>query len=289
MIVVTGATGEYGTHVINHLLNKGVAPSDLAALVRNEEKAAGLKEKGIALRKGDYMNYASLVKAFEGVDKLLFVSGSEVETREEQHRNVVNAAKEAGVGHVVYTSFLSNTPLEESAIAFLQETHAKTEKWLKESGLTYTILQNALYMDMIPMFAGENVLESGVIMQPAEQGKSSSVLREDLAEAAAVVLTTEGHENKTYPLANNEAVSYQDIAEAITAASGKKVTYTSPSPEEFKNEMKKYGVPDEYIGMFTAFSVARANGELEVNDDSLEKLLGRKPVTAREFISRVYG
>lgn len=288
MILVTGATGQFGASAIESLLKKGVNPSTIAALVRNPEKAIDLKENGIELRKGDYTNYSSLVEAFKGVDKLLFVSGSEIETRLEQHTNVVKAAKEVGVGHIFYTSFLRKDEIEESAIAFLQDTHVTSEGLIKESGIPYTILQNSLYMDMIPMFIGEKVAENGLIYLPAGEGKSNSVLRSELAEAAAYVLTSSGHENKIYPLTNAEAVSYQNIAAELTAILGKEIKYQSPSVEEFKSTLEKMEVPGEYIGLFTAFSVARANGELEYYNDTLEKFLGRKPTTAKEFLSSVY-
>lgn len=288
MILVTGATGEFGKHAVQQLIEKGVSTSDISVLSRSMEKANNYKADGITVKIGDYTNYDSLAKAFEGVDKLLFVSSSEIENRAEQHQNVVKAAKAAGVKHIAYTSFMRNQERDNSAIAFLQDSHLKTENWIKESGMTYTILQNATYLDMLPMFLGEQVLETGVIMQPAENGKSSLVLRQELAEAAAVVLTSEGHENKVYPLVNNQAISYNEVAETITQISGKHITYKSPSPEEYQATLKSYGVPDEYIGLFTAFSVAQANGELEMSDNSLEKLIGRKPTTAKEFLSKIY-
>ena len=288
MILVTGATGEFGKHAVQQLIKKGVNTSNISVLSRSMEKANNYKADGITVKIGDYTNYDSLVKAFEGVDKLLFVSSSEIENREAQHENVVRAAKSAGVQHIVYTSFMRNQERDNSAIAFLQDSHLKTENWIKESGIAYTFLQNATYLDMLPMFIGEQVLETGVIMQPAENGKSSLVLRQELAEAAAVVLTSEGHENKAYPLVNNQAISYYEVAETIAQISGKDITYQSPSPEEYQATLKTYGVPDEYIGLFTAFSVAQANGELEMSDNSLEKLLGRKPTTSTEFLTKIY-
>ena len=288
MILVTGATGEFGKHAVQQLIKKGVNTSNISVLSRSMEKANNYKADGITVKIGDYTNYDSLVKAFEGVDKLLFVSSSEIENLEAQHENVVRAAKSAGVQHIVYTSFMRNQERENSAIAFLQDSHLKTENWIKESGIAYTFLQNATYLDMLPMFIGEQVLETGVIMQPAENGKSSLVLRQELAEAAAVVLTSEGHENKAYPLVNNQAISYYEVAETIAQISGKDITYQSPSPEEYQATLKTYGVPDEYIGLFTAFSVAQANGELEMSDNSLEKLLGRKPTTSTEFLTKIY-
>ena len=288
MILVTGATGEFGKHVVKQLIEKDVKTSGISVLSRSEKKANIFKADGITVKIGDYTNYDSLVKAFEGVDKLLFVSSSEIENRAAQHQNVVKAAKATGVRHIVYTSFMRNQERDDSAIAFLQDSHLKTENWIKESGMTYTFLQNATYLDMLPMFIGEQVLETGVIMQPTQNGKSSLVLRQELAEAAAAVLTSEGHENKTYPLVNNQAISYNEVAESIAQISGKDITYQSPSPEEYQATLKTYGIPDEYIGLFTAFSVAQANGELEMSDNSLEKLIGRKPTTAKEFLTKIY-
>jgi len=288
MILITGATGEFGKNAVKQLIAKGVSSSDISVLSRTEEKANHYKADGITVKIGDYTNYNSLVEAFKDVDKLLFISSSEIENRAEQHLNVVNAAKEAGVKHVVYTSFMRNQEPDNSAIAFLQDSHLKTENWLKESGITYTILQNATYLDMLPMFIGEQVLETGIIMQPAKEGKSSLVLRQELAEAAAVVLTSNGHENKTYPLVNHQAISYQEVAETIAQVTGKSINYQSPSAEEYQATLKSYGVPEEYIGIFTAFSVAQANGELEMSDNSLEQLLGRKPTTPKEFLTHLY-
>ncbi len=288
MILVTGATGEFGRNAIEHLIDKGVNPSEISALARNEEKAQPLKELGVQIKKGDYNDYSSLVAAFQGVDKLLFVSSSDIENRAAQHQNVVKAAKATGIHHVVYTSFMRNQKVEKSAIGFLQDSHLKTENWLKESGINYTLLQNATYMEFLPMFLGENVLENGAFMMPAEQGKSSLVLKAELAEAAAVVLTTTGHENKVYPLVNEEALDYTAIAATISEVSGKTVIYNSPTPEVYQNTMKAYGVPKEYIEVFTAFAVAQANGELELSNNSLEQLLGRKPITTKQFLNKLY-
>ena len=287
MILVTGATGEYGTHSINSLLEKGVEPSNISALVRSEEKGKALKEKGLNIKIGDYNDYNSLVEAFKGVDKLLFVSGSEIGTREAQHKNVVNAAKEAGVDFIAYTSFIRNVDAKDSAIEFLQDTHQKTEQWIKDSGIDYAILQNGLYLDILPMFLGENVLEDGILL-PAEDGKSNSVLRAELAEAAAHVLTTSGHKNQTYPLVNNEAVTYQEVANQLSSIKGETVNYTSPKPDTYQTILKENNVPEEYIGMLTSFSVAQAKGELQLENNTLEQFLGRKPKTVKQYLTEVY-
>ena len=137
------------------------------------------------------------------------------------------------------------------------------------------------------MFLGENVLEDGILL-PAEDGKSNSVLRAELAEAAAHVLTTNGHKNQTYPLVNNEAVTYQEVANQLSSIKGETVNYTSPKPDTYQTILKENNVPEEYIGMLTSFSVAQAKGELQLENNTLEQFLGRKPKTAQQFISEIY-
>ncbi len=291
MILVTGATGQFGAKAIDHLLNKGVKNTQLAALVRDSDKAGTLKDKGVELRVGDYSDYSSLVEDFQGIDKLLLVSSNDrgaVENRTAHHINVIRAAKEAGVNHLVYTSFVRKQGFEDSAIAAFQHSHLQTEDFLKSSGIPYTILQNGIYLEMIPVFAGGNVVETGVSLFPAQAGKASWVLREELAEAAAVVLTTEGHENKTYPLTNTESVSFGEIANELSVTLGKEVRYHSPSVTEFESILKQADVPEVYVGMFTTWATAQAQGALDLEDGTLASFLGRKPATVKQFINSVY-
>ncbi len=287
-ILITGATGHLGKDTIEFLLKKGVEANQISALVRDENKATNLKELGVNIIVGDYNDYTSLVDAFDRVEKLLFVSSSDVPNRVPQHENVVNAAKQAGVGHIIYTSALSNTTIEKSAIAFVAEAHLKTEGWIKESGLTYTLLKNNLYMDIIPQFIGD-VLQTGTIYLPAGDGRTAFTLRLEMAEAAANVLTTSGHEGKSYDITNLQTYTYKDIAEIITEISDKKIIYISPSTEEFTSTLKNAGVPEEMIGGFTAFAIAQAQNEFNVTGDDLKKLLGRKPTTLNEYLTAVYG
>ena len=291
MILVTGATGQYGAKVVEHLRKKGVAQQQISALVRDAAKGQKLQDQGIELRVGDYTDFDSLVHAFQGVNKLLLVSSNDrgaVENRTAQHINVINAAKEAQVRHLVYTSFVRKPAFKDSTIADFLTSHAQTEQVIQDSGLTYTILQNGIYLEMIPVFAGEKVAETGRIMFPAQAGKASWVLREELAEAAAHVLTTPGHENKTYILANGESTSFQDVAQHLSATLGKEVRYQSPPVEAFQATLKQVGVPDPYIGMFTTWAGAVAEGMLEVEDETLASFLGRKPTTTAQFIRQVY-
>jgi NAD(P)H dehydrogenase (quinone) len=287
MILVTGATGSFGNAVVQSLL-KTTPASRIAVLVRDQAKAQALKALGVEIRVGDYTNYDSLVKAFTGIDQLLFVSGNDIANRTPQQANVVKAAQKAGVKHVVYTSFQRKNETTSSPIAFVAKAHLETEEGLKGSGMTYTILRNSIYMDMLPIFIGDKVLETGTIFLPAGEGKVAYALRTDMAEAAANILTTKGHDNKVYEIAGNKAWSYSEIAEIISEVSGKPVSYVSPAREIFRAEMSKAGVPEQYIGVFVGFSEAARQGEFRDTDPTLEKLLGRKPTSVREYLQKVY-
>ncbi len=291
MILVTGATGQFGSQAIDHLLNKGIKASEISALVRDDIKAATLKAKGIETRTGDYTDHGSLVRAFQHVDKLLLVSSNDrqaVENRTTQHINVIKAAKEAGVKHIVYTSFVRKPGFEQSAIAAFQNSHVQSEAFLKESGIGYTILQNGIYMEMIPIFAGDKVSATGTILFPAAGGRASYVLRTELAEAAAHVLTTQGHENKTYTLTNSVSESFGDIAAALSAAIGKEVSYQPLPTDDFQSTLRQFGVPDPYIAMFSMWASAVAEDVLDVKDNTLTEFLGRTPTTVKQFILQTY-
>lgn len=286
-ILITGATGLLGSSTIKYLLNKGVEAKNIYALVRDTKKAENLVEKGINLKIGNYDDYPSLVEAFKEIDKLFFVSGSEIPKRVAQHENIVKAAKEAKVKHIIYTSFQRKNETETSPIVTVAEAHLKTEDLLKNSGINYTIMKNNLYMDIIPMFIG-NVLETGTIYQPAADGKVAFVLRDDIAEVAANILTTTGHKNKEYDITANEAYSYNDIAVMISEITGKTINYISPSVEEYTKILTDAGVPNEIIGMTVGFSLAQAQTELDQTANIFENLLGRKPVSLQEYLKKVY-
>ncbi|HEA22394.1 MAG TPA: SDR family oxidoreductase [Pricia antarctica] len=291
MILVTGATGQFGSKAIEHLLNKEVNPSEISALVRDASKAKSLIEKGIQIKEGDYTNYNSMVKAFQGIDKLLLVSSNNrdaIENRTAHHKNAIKAAKEVGVKHIVYTSFVRKPGFEDSAIADFQNSHLETERYLKESGIDYTILQNGIYAEMILAFIGDKVADTKTILFPAGEGNASWVLREELAEAAAKVMISKGHKNKTYTLTNTESVGFKSIAENLSAALGEKIEYKSPNVEEYRAILEKAGIPEMYIGMFDMWSTALKQQTMDEEDDSLTTFLNRKPTSVRQFIRNIY-
>lgn len=287
MILVTGATGNYGKATIDFLLKKGISANSISALVRDVAKAEDLKAKGINLKIGDYDNYAALVAAFKGVDKLLLVSGSDVVNRGKQQENAVKAAKEAGVKHILYTSFERKNDTHSSPISFIAKSHIDTENLIKASGLTYTIFRNNLYLDVLPMFFGEQVLTTGIFL-PAGETKSAFALRNDMAEATANVLTSQGHENKEYSLSNTENVSLQEMAQDLSEIVGKQINYVNPPQDIYVETLTGAGVPAEYIGMFAGFAEAIKQGEFSTEKTDLENLLGRKPMTAKAFLKEVY-
>jgi len=288
-ILITGATGQLGQEVVKSLLSRTEA-SNIAAMVRNPEKeeAVDIAGRGVELRKADYGDYESLVKAFQGISKLYFVSGSDIPHRLPQHENVVKAAVEAGVGHVVYTSFERINETETSPIAMVAEAHIKTEAWLKSSGITYTILKQNLYLDMLPMYLGEKVMETGVIYLPAGNGKTGFVSRKDMANLAAEILTSKGHENKSYDVTAEKAYSFAEVAEELSGITGKSIQYVSPSLEEYNNTLTKAGVPAQFIALFAGFAQGIAQGEFEQTSDIIFRVTGKHPVSVPEFLQQVY-
>lgn len=286
-ILITGASGQLGKATIEFLLNKGFQAQNIIAFVRDENKVADLKNKGIEVRKGEYDNYGSMVAAFKGIDKLLLISGTDIAVRGKQQVNAVRAAKESGVKHIYYTSFDRKNDTESSPIAMLSKSHIETEEAIKASGLKYTIMRNNLYADALPMFLGEKVLEQGIFF-PAGETVSSFVLRKDLAEATANILLSDDFDNKEIPLGNSEKLSIADIANHLSDVSGKQINYTSPDKTTYESALGQAGVPAEYIGLFSGFAHAIADGEFNSDSNDLEKILGRKPGSAKAFLQQVY-
>jgi len=287
MILVTGASGNFGKATIEHLIKKGIAANNIAALVRDENKAQELKEKGVNLKVGDYNQYQTLINAFKGIDQLVLVSSNDLEQRTQQQLNVINAAKEAGVKHLYYTSFERKNETAHSPIAAVALSHVDTENAIKESGLTYTIFKNNLYMEVFLFFFGDKVLEQGIYF-PAENTKAGYVLRDDMAEAMANVLMTQGHNNKTYHINHTQNISIKEVAETLSELAGRTINYNSPSNEEYINTLTQAGVPSPYIQMFAGFAQAIKQGEFETTQTDIEILLGRKPTSLKEFLREAY-
>jgi len=284
-ILITGATGHLGNMIVENLLNK-FSSSDISVLVRDEQKGEPFKAKGVNVKIGNYQDTASLEQAMLGIDKVLLVSSSDFNDRLRQHKNVIDAAKKAGVKHILYTG-VTMKDIKNSPLKPLLEDHYQTEDYIKASGLTYTFLQNSLYFEVIPMFLGEKVLETGVFF-PAGDGKVSFVFRKDLAEVTANILATEGHENKTYTLASTNVYSFAEVAAELSELSGTTVNYISPEADAFEDMLKQIGLPDGIILMSVLFAAAIKNNDFNITDNTVERLLGRKQTDLKTYIKGAF-
>jgi NAD(P)H dehydrogenase (quinone) len=287
MILVTGANGHLGRAIINSLIKKGVDPNSIIGLVREEVKALDLKAKGIQLRVGDYDWYTTLVTAFEGVEKLILVSGRDLTTRIEQHNNVITAVKEAGVKHLLYTSFFDGNEIRNSPFDFVSSSVKATDATIKDSGIAYTLFKDNLYSELLPAMFGQNVFKSGIYL-PAGEGKAAYVTRPDIAEAIANVATRDGHLNKEYNISNVENVSLSEVAAILSEMAGTEVKYASPSQTDFVATMEKNGLPHQAVKIFAGISQAIKSGEFQSATTDLEMLLGRKPATMKQFLKQIY-
>jgi len=288
MILVTGATGNLGKATINSLLNKGISKDNIAALVRDESKSADFKSKGIQVRIGDYHDFDSLKSAFQDVDKLLLISSSsEIAQRFEQHKNVINAAKETGVSHIIYTSF-DMKDLRQSIMAGDVQYHADTSDYLKQAAVPYTLMDNTLYADLIPIISGNNILDEGISI-PAGKGKTPFLPIPEIAEAIAVVLTTSGHENKEYVLAAETAFSFAEIADLISEITETRIAYNQTDIPSYIAQLRQQGVSEDDAAYLSRFAGAIAKGEFETNKSDVEQLLGRSPISLKDFLMNIYG
>ncbi len=286
MILIAGATGHLGQTVIKSLLDRSVPSNEIIALARDKNKAKHLLAQGIQVRMGNYDDYGSLSEALRGVHKLLLISSSDMVDRLIQHQNVINAAKENGVDHIVYTGFdLKN--FESTAIPHVTQIHADTTAYLDATGIPYTLLNNTLYADLIPLFCGNRVIEDGIFFS-AGDGKTPFVARSEMGEATAVVLTTSGHHNRTYTLAADNASSFDDIAAILSEINDRSVMYHKPDAKTYVQYMVSLGVPEANASFLAGFGEAIKAGEFDTHRSDLKMLLGREPMSMHEFLTTQY-
>ncbi|OUD10357.1 NAD(P)-dependent oxidoreductase [Marivivens niveibacter] len=277
--LITGASGQLGQLVIDHLATL-VNKDDIIALVRSDDAAKLYADKGIATRIGDYDKPETLAPAFEGVNKLLLISSSAVGERVRQHTAVIEAAKQAGVGYIAYTSILR---AEESPMALAAE-HKATETAIKASRIPYTLLRNGWYIENISGQT-EQAVGMGKHFGAAGDGKFAAATRADYAAAAATVLAGSDHAGKTYELAGDTAFTLSDFADAVTAAKGTAVEYVNLPEDAYRSVLVDAGLPEGFAGVLADSDARAADGWLFDDSHTLSQLIGRKTTPLADVLA----
>jgi NAD(P)H dehydrogenase (quinone) len=281
-LLVTGASGHLGRLVLDQLLAKGIAPANIIATTRDASKLADYAAKGVDVRVADFNDAASLPTAFAGAARLALISTDAIDgdgTRLKQQTAAVNAAKAAGVKHIVYTSMPD--PAIDSKITFAGD-HRGTEEAVKASGLSYTILRNAWYHENLFMSLPQ-VLASGHWYTSTGEGKVNNLARADCAAALAAVLASDSTESKTYTLTGGEKLTTAQIAALASEVLGKNIEVIQLNDEQLAGGMKAAGVPDFLIPFLIGFEANTRVGAADIQTDDVEKLTGSKPTTFRAF------
>ncbi|NUV81510.1 SDR family oxidoreductase [Streptomyces sp. CAI-155] len=279
-IVVTGATGELGRLVIDELLAT-VPAGEIAAVVRDKEKAAPLAARGVELRIADYNRPETLAGAFRSGDRVLLISGSEVGKRVAQHTAIVEAAEAAGVAQLAYTGILGG-PDADFALA---DEHKATERLILDSGLPYTFLRNGWYTENYTANLAP-VLAHGAVVSNAGEGRVASASRADYAAAAAAAVTGEGHLGKAYELSGDTAWSFAEYAALLSEVTGREITYNNVPAAVHQEILVGAGLPEGFAAILTDVDEAIGRGRLAGTSGDLARLIGR-PTTPLATTVRV--
>lgn len=280
-LLVTGATGKLGSKIVETLL-KTVPASELTVSVRNPEKAEELKARGVEVRQGDFDHSETLTTAFKGIDRLLIISADgDNETRIRQHTNVVEAAKKSQVKFIAYTS-LANA--SESSL-FLAPVHRTTEEAIRKTGIPYSFLRNNWYLEN-ELGNIQGVLTGAPWVTSAGTGKVGWALQQDYAEAAAAVLSGNGHENSIYEL-SGKSMTQAELVSILGTVLGKEVPIQQVDDITYGNIMNGVGVPDLVVPMLVAIQKSIRDGALDIESNDFEKLLGRNVTPISEALAQL--
>jgi NAD(P)H dehydrogenase (quinone) len=277
MYAVTGATGQLGRKVIKSL-SRLVEADRLVGLVRDPAKAQDL---GVAVRAADYGNPASLDAAFAGIDTLLLISSNSMGARQQEHANVIAAAKQAGVKRLLYTSLLH----AETWSHWFAADHTQTEAWIKDSGLTYTILRNGWYWENHTIAIPPSLPHGGMIGS-AGDGLISWASRQDFADAAAIAMTSSGHENRVYELAGDTAYRLADLAAEVSRQIDKPFVYRNLTEAQHAGALEQVGLPKVFAEMVAQVEAQGVStGVLHDDGRALSTLIGRPTTSIEEAVS----
>ncbi|OUM45101.1 SDR family oxidoreductase [Arthrobacter sedimenti] len=272
-IAVTGSTGTVGGHVARILAAEGVP---LILPVRSPDRAQHLPES--VVRQTTYADFDASVESLTGVDVLFMVSGAEEADRVATHRTFIDAAKQAGVRHIVYTSFLGAAP---DAAFLLGRDHWYTEEHIRRSGMSWTFLRDNLYLDVVPALA-----EEGVIRGPAGDGLLSAVAQADVARSAAAVLRApDAHVGTAYHLTGPEAFTLAEAAALITELTPATVRFEDETYEEALASRAHHGAPRWLVEAWVSTYTAIARGEMAEVTPDVARLTGRRPLSLRDLLT----
>ena len=278
MIAVTGANGQLGRLVIEGLLEV-VPAAQIVAGVRNLDNSGDLRALGVQVREADYDRPETLAAAFEGVEKLLLISAVIPGERVRQHTAAIDAARQAGVKLIAYTSILR----ADTSTLGLAAEHLATEAYLQDSGLDYVLLRNGWYLENTAA-AIAPALANGALIGTAGVGRFASATRADYAGAAVAVLTRPGHANRTYELAGDHAFTMTEFAEEVSKQARRPIVYNDLSSSEYEAVLLGLGLPKMIVDVVIDSDVKARNGELASNSRDLSRLLGRPTTPVSEAV-----
>ncbi|MFI7454263.1 SDR family oxidoreductase [Nonomuraea sp. NPDC049714] len=283
-LVVTGATGRLGRLVVEALLERGVTPSEIVATGRDIQKIKDLADRGVTVRRADFDEPDGLAAAFAGGDKLLLVSTSTVGRRLAGHRAAIDAARAAGFSLVAYTSITH----ADTAGMRLAAEHRETERYLRDSGTPFTFLRNSWYLENYTSGLS-GYLERGSVAGSAGDGRVSAAALADYAQAAAAVLTTEGHAGAVYELGGDEAFTLAELAARLSTASGREIVYNDMPVQRFAELLTSVGLPKDYAEVLADADLGLGRGELFTDSGDLGRLIGRPTTTLSDAITSALG
>ncbi len=283
MIVVTGATGQLGSQIVDQLLER-VPADQIAVSVRAPDRAAELAAAGVRVRRGDYSDPASLADAFEGADQVLIVSASATgDDAVQQHTAAIEAARRAGARRILYTSHMGSST---NSLFEPMTDHAATEQYLADIGVPYTALRNGFYASTIPRLLG-GTLQTGELVAPAD-GPVSWTTHADLAAAAAIALVNEAlPDGVSPPLTAPEAHDLDDVAGILSELTGRSIRRVVADDGEWMQGLIGHGVPEGQARMLLGMFLASRRGEFTATDPTLEQLLGRPAQALRTVLDGV--